>query len=360
MQPPSDTTPSPPSSAPASPAITAPGIVKNQQPNPLRELIHDLFSVPVNFVREFKYRLHHLPQINYDIGRAMLAEGRGRDAVMRLRLSTWLAPQHQPAWYYLGAAYLSLGKRDKATAALAQAYKLNTNHEETRFMLAAIDPAILPEAKRPLTMPASIALDYFEQLAPEYDRLQSARNYRAPMAAETALRAFLEPNRINHRLLDLGCGTGLVGTLMAPFCEEIIGVDIARGMLSLASERRRENKSRVYSEAFQTDLRMFLPDVKEPFELITAVDVFGYVGDLGLVFEQVAQALTPGGLFLFQFEPYNGTGFGMLPRLNRFGHNEAYIQQKLDNAGLETVKAESIAAYYPDVNMRQFIVRKPV
>lgn len=356
---PSNLPPSHSPSTPASSATVPPGVVKNKQQNPLREIISDFTSVPVAFFREFKYRMHHLPQINYEIGRAMLAEGRGRDAVMRLRLATWLAPQHQPSWYELGAAYLSLSMRDKATAAFAQSYKLNTHHEETRFMLAAIDPAILPEAKRPLSMPSSIASDYFERLAPDYDRMQSARNYRAPMAAETSLRAFLEPNRINHRLLDLGCGTGLVGTLMAPFCEEITGVDIARRMLSLASERRRENKSRVYTEAFQADLRLYLPDVKEPFELITAVDVFGYVGDLGLIFEQAAHALVPGGLFLFQCEPYQGAGFGMLPKVSRFGHNEIYIQQKLDAAGLETVKAESIAAYYPDVSMRQFIVRKP-
>jgi predicted TPR repeat methyltransferase len=345
--------------SPSSPSLT-PGVVPNRQRrSPLGEALRDILSVPVNFVDEFKYRLNHLPMINYQLGLQMLAEGRLRDAILRFRLALWLAPNHQESWYYLGTSYLSLGQKVKAMQAFARSYKLNPNHEETRFMLATIDPNILPEAKRPTTMPATIAVDYFDRLAPDYDRSQASLGYRAHIVAEASLQRYLEPKRVNHTLIDLGCGTGLTGTMLAPYCEQVIGVDVSRGMLAQASERRREDKSRIYSSAYQQDMRLFLPDVPEPVELITAVHVFNYMGDLGHLFEHAARALRPGGLFLFQVEPYAAAkGFAMLPKVSRFGHSEAYLREKIATTPLEVVTVEAVQAY-PDGQLAQYILRKP-
>lgn len=349
-----------PSTSSPSP-LHAPGVVPNRQPrSPLGEALQDILRMPTDFIREFQYRLRHLPMINHELGLQMLAEGRPRDAVLRFRLALWLAKNHQQSWYFLGTSYLSLGQRVKAMRAFAQSYKLNPNHEETRFMLATIDPNILPEAKRPTGMPASIAVDYFDRMAADYDRAQAALGYRAHIVAETTLQRFLEPKRVNHHLIDLGCGTGLVGVMLAPYCEQVVGVDVSRGMLAQASERRRDDKSRIYSTAYQQDMRLFLPDVQEPVELITAVHVFNYMGDLGHVFEHAARCLRPGGLFLFQVEPYNsGKGFAMLPKVSRFGHSEAYLREKIAATPLDVVMAEAVQAY-PDGQMVQYILRKPV
>jgi predicted TPR repeat methyltransferase len=335
-----------------------PGLVKNRQRAPLAELWDGLSALPKQFFREFLYRANHLPLINYELGRSLLSEGRARDASMRLRFSVWLAPKHQPSWYSLGAAYLSLGQREKAIAAFAQAYKLNPSHEETRFMLAAIDPAILPEAKRPLTMPASIAIDYFERLAPDYDRMQAARGYRMPAVTEVALREVLEPKRTNYQLLDLGCGTGLLGAVLAPYCSRITGVDFSRGMLGLSRERRREDLTRIYTDLHESDVRLYLADVKEPVHLITAVGVLSYLGELGTLCEYAARALQPGGVFLFDTEPYAGEGCSMLPKLSRFGHSEAYIRQKLVTAGLEIVKSVEVPADATSTH-RLYLARRP-
>ena len=345
---------------PDSKSATTPGVIPNRQKHaPAGEFFRDLARVPLSFIEEVKYRFNHLPLVNFELGQQLAAEGRMRDAALRFRLALWLAPKHQPSWYFLGTCYLSLGQREKAIAAFAQSYKLDPSHEETRFMLATIDPNILPEAKRPTTMPASIAVDYFDRLAPDYDASQAQLGYRAHIAAETSLREFLEPKRVNHSLLDLGCGTGLVGVMMEPYCEQIVGVDLSRSMLTLTGERRREDKSRIYSAAYLQDMRLFLPDVQEPFEIITAVHVFNYIGDLGHIFTHARKALRPGGLFLFQVEPMEGAGFGMMAKLRRFGHSEAYILQKLQEAGLQGLKAENVQAY-PDGTLRQYIVRAPV
>ncbi|MBY0354801.1 MAG: methyltransferase domain-containing protein [Rickettsiales bacterium] len=334
------------------------GITQNVQTrHALSQFFFDLATVPRAFFKEAAFRMNHLPLVNFQLAQQLALDGRMRDAILRYRLSLWMAPDHHLSWYFLGTSYLSLGERDKALAAFARAYKLAPQHEETRFMIATINPAILPESKRPRSMPTSIATDYFDRLAPDYDRSQAARGYRAHIAAEASLREWLEPRRVNHSLLDIGCGTGAMGAMLAPYCEHIVGVDLARGMLALANERRRDNQSRIYSSAIQQDLRLFLPDISQPCDIITAVHVFNYVGDLSHVFEHVANALTVGGLFLFQIEPMTGEGYAMLPTASRFGHSEHYIQSQLKGLPLTILKQEMIQAY-PDITMQQYILRK--
>lgn len=346
--------------ASSSPPATSlsPGVIPNQQKSSaFIEFFEDLAKVPKAFLADLAYRMNHLPQLNYELAQQLSGEGRMRDAVLRYRIALWLAPQHQLSWYYLGTCYLSLGQKDKALAAFAQAYKLDPNHAETMFMIVTIDPRILPPSKRPDGMPVSIAEDYFDRLASDYDRSQAALGYRAHIAAEAGLRALLEPNRVNYTLLDLGCGTGLAGAMLSPYCEQITGVDLSRGMLAQASERRRENKSPFYTTVYHQDLRVFLSNVSETFSLIIAVHVFNYLGEIDQVMKHAARALQPGGFFLAQVELYPEAGFGMLATYGRFGHSEEYMAKKALEAGLTIVAKESIAAY-PNGLMHQYIFRK--
>jgi predicted TPR repeat methyltransferase len=43
----------------------------------------------------------------------------------------------------------------------------------------------------------------------------------------------------SHRLdvLDAGCGTGLCGTIIAPFACRLVGVDLSEGMLAHAKDK---------------------------------------------------------------------------------------------------------------------------
>jgi len=52
---------------------------------------------------------------------------------------------------------------------------------------------------------------------------------------------------ISHTLaVDLGCGTGLAGAAMRPFCQgKLLGCDLSSGMLRLAKKKRGPDERRV-------------------------------------------------------------------------------------------------------------------
>ena len=94
------------------------------------------------------------------------------------------------------------------------------------------------------------ARDYFEKLAPEYDRAFRLQG-RGPLNA-VVNRLFRGPTfvrrmrlleeifgrlRLKGRsVLDLGCGSGQVSLLAAAMGAQVRGIDIAPGMLALARE----------------------------------------------------------------------------------------------------------------------------
>jgi len=146
------------------------------------------------------------------------------------------------------------------------------------------------------------ARDYFEKLAPEYDRAFRLQG-RGPLNA-VVNRLFRGPTFVRRMrllegifgrlglagrsVLDLGCGSGQVSILAAAMGAEVHGIDIAPGMLALAREAA--------GRAGLADRVRFEPgDVsKDPLpeaDVVLLVGVIEYYRDLeGLVARAAAAA----------------------------------------------------------------------
>jgi predicted TPR repeat methyltransferase len=120
-------------------------------------------------------------------------------------------------------------------------------------------------------------------------------------------------------ILDLGCGTGLCGVLFRPLAGKMTGVDLSPAMIAKAEARG------IYERLHTGDLVAAMRDCGDSFDLILAGDTFVYVGDLGAVFDAAAEALRPGGLFVFSLERHEGEGFVLHSKV-RFAHSLAYIR----------------------------------
>ena len=66
-------------------------------------------------------------------------------------------------------------------------------------------------------------------------------------AQRDAAAADAASSTISHTLaVDLGCGTGLAGAAMRPFCQgKLLGCDLSSGMLRLAKKKRGPDERRV-------------------------------------------------------------------------------------------------------------------
>ena len=133
-------------------------------------------------------------------------------------------------------------------------------------------------------------------------------------------------------MLDLGCGTGLVGAAIAPLARTLVGVDLLPGMLAKARTGGR------YARFEQSDLHAMMQ--REPsasYDVVTAADVFVYVGKLDDIVREAARLLRPEGLFAFSVESLDALtrgagaadgqqGFRLNPT-GRYAHSSACLRR---------------------------------
>jgi predicted TPR repeat methyltransferase len=181
---------------------------------------------------------------------------------------------------------------------------------------------------------------YFDEFAPQFDDVLSRLDYRGPKLIRLALeRVFPTPSR-SLRGVDLGCGTGSTGPLVAPWMKSLVGVDLSSKMLEEAK------KKRCYDELVHAELSAFLPDNVEVFDIAVSSDTFVYFGDLEPVLRQVARSLNPEGHFIATFENLRtddaSIGYA-LHRGGRYAHTRAYVERVLAEVGLPMLHFSEVA-----------------
>jgi predicted TPR repeat methyltransferase len=224
--------------------------------------------------------------------------------------------------------------------------EMNTAFETWRRMLE-LDPEdrfgaeLKLAAHGALEAKATPALAYVETLFDAYARdfdaaLAQRLGYRVPQIIEDMLSglgaAGTEP-AFAHAL-DIGCGTGLMGERLRRRCSFLEGVDLSEAMV-----RQAESK-RIYDRAEHGELLAWLDRNAGRADLVTAADVFAYLGDLTAVFAAVARVLLPGGLFLFSVEAHDGPEALVLRPSLRYAHSEEGLRDGLAMAGFDVVRLE--------------------
>jgi len=133
-----------------------------------------------------------------------------------------------------------------------------------------------------------------------------------------------------RNLLDLGCGTGLVGLVLHDVVAGAIkGVDLSAGMLQAARAKG------IYTELQQAEIDAALLADQEQWHAIVAADVFIYFGALEATLAAIAQRLAPDGWLVFTTEALEGPQAWDLAETGRFRHSEVGLLQALATAGLE-------------------------
>ena len=252
-------------------------------------------------------------------GEALSADGRWAEAIAAFAAALALRPKDSAAWRGLGKAQLDLGDLPAAKLSFAQALAIVPYDRYAAHMLAALSGG----ADRPT---AGYVSDLFDTYAEGFDaHLTGTLGYRIPEAIRTML---LDRGPFGS-LLDLGCGTGLVGAALSDLVTTIDGIDIAPRMIRQAQGRGLYRHLRT-GEALE--ILALDPDLGGPYDLVTAADVFVYVGPLEATFATVASLLPPGGLFIFSVESATGDE-PSLRSSGRFAHPASYIARLANRFG---------------------------
>ena len=218
-----------------------------------------------------------------------LAElGRHPEALIAFQTVCRIEPRQAQAWSQAGSMLRESGRLDEAAHAFEQAIVHGADPDLHRYYLAAVRGHGVPPSA-----PPQYVQGLFDAYAGEFDaHLVQVLGY----SAHRTLVDLLGPSQTFRSALDLGCGTGLCGALLAGRVARLVGVDLSAGMLEKA------RATGVYASLLQADLVEHLRATGECCDLVLAADVFIYVGALEPVFEQVARVLEPGGIFCFSAE----------------------------------------------------------
>jgi len=195
--------------------------------------------------------------------------------------------------HHLALAYRRLNDMPKMAACYRAIVAADPNDAAARHLLAAAEGVTTQEHA------TGFAKTFFDNIASDFDKHLTERlHYRAPELITQTLRA-LRPNPNSFAsVLDVGCGTGLMGAaLKTDFAvERLVGIDLSEKML-LETQKRG-----IYHELVAGDAVAVMRARGDNFDLVVAADVLIYVGDLAPVFAEAARLLKSGGLFAFTTE----------------------------------------------------------
>jgi ubiquinone/menaquinone biosynthesis C-methylase UbiE len=94
------------------------------------------------------------------------------------------------------------------------------------------------------------------------------------------------------RLLEAGCGTGLVLSRMAPHAKLAVGVDLSSGMLKKAHARALNVVQGSITE---------LPFADASFDIVCSFKVLAHIEAIEQAMRELSRVLRPGGLLLAEF-----------------------------------------------------------
>jgi predicted TPR repeat methyltransferase len=333
-------------------------------------------------LKRFPEAAHHLkialaataepnPQVQACYGQALAHAGDFAEAAEALRIAVHLDPGNHvvaqkaaqarfiadliagvPLDAATGACLARPGISEKEAAKISrQAFHLLSAHGHKQAALGlgearlAQDPGD-PELDyllailrgEPVTRaPERYVASHFDQFAEEFDKqLTGVLGY----SAFKPLAGLAEAHAVHiARVLDLGCGTGLAGPFLAQPGRHVTGVDLSGGMLEKARARG------CYDSLLNTEAVAYLGAHDAVYDLIFAADVLNYIGELGDLMKNAAQALVAGGLFALTIETNTGADIALMPS-GRFAHALDYVLAQAGEAGFATVATQEIQLRY--------------
>lgn len=262
----------------------------------------------------------------HNLGVLLNAQKRPREAAFCFSKVITLRPRDPEARRLLALAHCTLGEVDQAVEIFENWLEDDPDDPIARHMLAACSGHNVP----PRASDAFIE-STFDSFAASFDSKLSKLLYRAPgLVAEMLKRSDVAPSMALD-VLDVGCGTGLCGPLIAPYARRLVGVDLSERMLDQAGERN------VYDELVKCELTAYLAGCTETFDVIVSADTLVYFGPLEPVVGAAEHALRSGGRLIFTVEELVGAGHGdgySIGTSGRYRHARDHVQRVLEAANL--------------------------
>ena len=258
----------------------------------------------------------------YNLGICLRDEGSFDAAATHFQTALERQPNFLRGYETLGRLLYRLGKFHEAADVYRRWLQLEPEHPVARHMAAATSGT-----HAPARADDKYVSDLFDRFAPGFDHNLRGLGYRAPELVSAALGEYVAvANSLD--VLDAGCGTGLCGPLLRPFCRRLVGVDLSKNMIDLARQRG-------YEELVVEELCAFMRSRPGEFDAVVSADTLVYFGALEEACAAAKRTLRGAGWFIFTVEALLDAGDEphKLQVHGRYTHREAYVRKVLGDGG---------------------------
>jgi predicted TPR repeat methyltransferase len=307
-----------------------------------------------------------MPDFHYNLGIVLKAQGKLKQAAASYSRAIALKPDYADAHNNLGNVWKEMGEPDKARASFQRALEIKPGNPGTHYSLGLLcsDAGEHDEAARHLQL----------CLAQDLEDSRGARHLLARMglvaaAGQTSPAQLLKIYDVRSRfwdgessyfahtlvadalhahapqggldILDIGCGTGLVGAGVRGSARRLDGVDLSPAMLEKAQVKS------IYDRLEQADIVAFLFAHKDSYDAILGAAVLIHFGDLGAVFQAAAHSLRANGLFVFtlfagETEDFAAAASDRLAQSGCYAHSVTYIERLARENGFSVQELKQV------------------
>ncbi len=242
-----------------------------------------------------------------------------------------VCPEFYEALFSIAQCYRKMKNEGKMYEYLKRTLAKLPEHPGANHLLASLNE----ETKSDYS--SLYARDLFDRYAGHFEEhLVSSLKYQVPFIIKEKLLSLNSAK--DSKILDLGCGTGLLGKTVVDSFPNLVGVDISSNMID---ETRKKD---IYSELHTNDIQEFLLKSVQEYDLIIAADVFIYIGALKTIFSRIKKSINSNSYFIFTIEllnEFDKESFH-LAKSGRFSHTIEYIESLCKDYGFEIIDKEKI------------------
>jgi len=314
-------------------------------------------------------RARDTTKASYELGEGLMQQRQYQDAKLRFKYCTWRTPHHIAAWRKLAECHFVLREWQEGREALQQVLRYDPQNVSAQFRLETLPDAesIAFEKTPPFSqIPPEILRERYVSMVDDYERIELGRKrYCGHMVMEAVLAPLVPKGAAKPKILDIGCGTGLCGSMIHPYAGTLIGVDSLSEMLESAklSNPIRGNSEVMYHGFIEADAATYLQQLPSPqFGVISAANLLPDIGDIAPLLQGIAKGLLPGGYFLASGYYAENTAEKWMYHTKKqcFMHHAAYLQRMAKQAGLTAYSLHPAPLYNDDSEAGfMMILKKP-
>ncbi|MBX0310604.1 MAG: class I SAM-dependent methyltransferase, partial [Sulfurihydrogenibium sp.] len=148
----------------------------------------------------------------------------------------------------------------------------------------------------------------------------------------------LVPLNQNMKVLDFGCGTGLLSFFLQPYVGEITGIDTSKGMIEVFDKKIKENQIK-NMKCFNLDIHT--DKLPEKYDLIVSSMVFHHIKDVSQILKILYGYLNEGGyIAIADLVKEDGSFHDDNEGVEHFGFEIQEMENKLKEVGFKEIKSE--------------------